>query len=135
MCVVLSWYAPKLITAGAKNFIVASRFLFLRFRPDVWWWGSVILLRNLFLALSPIISPDHPRVQLLIIISILLFATLLQARFWPWRAALLNSLDASTCFILSLLLLTSTAFLEKETGDDDSWQTILFILLIALGVS
>jgi len=40
------------------NFFATFIFLFYRFRSSYWYWGLVVLLRNLLVALAPIISGD-----------------------------------------------------------------------------
>ena len=44
--------------------LTAVRFLVVRFRPDVWWFGLILLFRGLLLSVPAVIVTDMPSIHL-----------------------------------------------------------------------
>merc|ERR1719456_78403 len=68
-----------------KRFRSCFKFLLIKWRPDVWWWGCVVLIRALLLCLTHIFSQEGQR-QLLWQLAILITYTGLAAILRPWRS-------------------------------------------------
>lgn len=63
--------APLRSAVNDTFFLAASRFLFFRFRPDYWWYGTWFILRGPLLTLPIVIFTDLPQVQLFIMTAVL----------------------------------------------------------------
>merc|ERR1711971_519575 len=91
---------------GDINFLRSCCFLFFRFKPEAYWYGPVILIRNCLFALAPTVqSPLHQAMflQILMLMSLVLLILAM-----PWRVAFANYLDifvhASVIITLSMAL-------------------------------
>lgn len=99
----------------------AIRFLIFRFRPQVWWFGLVLLVRGGVLPLCGVVTPDMPRFSLAMMGSILLTYLGVQTWLQPWKAPILNLVDSLSTGIFVLLLLVCLGLqdggggVEKET--------------------
>jgi len=128
VCATVLVMAPAKAAAANSQFLQACRFLLIRFRVDVWYWGLINMARALLISLCPIIGTGEPRFQMLLIALILSISMLLIARYRPWRAPSLNLVDISVCFVLMLLVLTATAFIGEATGGWlDFYEALLWI--------
>jgi len=76
------------------------RFMLTRWRPDVWFWGSLVMTRNLLVALAGVISTE-PRVQLIYLVWVVTTVFTLTAVWQPWRVPSLNISDVLSCTILN----------------------------------
>merc|ERR1719247_3576632 len=96
------WSADKAI---GNEFLVATRFLFIRYRVEAWYWGVFLLMRSLMIALTPTFVPDEPHAQLIIFCAIFTFFIAMHMRIWPWKVPILNVVEV---VIMAVLLLTVT---------------------------
>lgn len=96
------------------------RFLVDRFRPDVWWYGIILLIRGPLLSMPAIIAANLPGLQMTGLMGIMLISVLIQVRFLPWSAPLANVADAASCSLLLILLSIGIARLPAPVGE---WGT------------
>ncbi|CAK9094254.1 Ephrin_rec_like domain-containing protein, partial [Durusdinium trenchii] len=96
----------------------AARFLVVRFRPDVWWFGLILLARGPFLSLPAIVLTGLPGFHLATMVMVLLLCLCLQIWFLPWKAPILNLVDALSNGFFVLLLAVSLAFLEVASEEE-----------------
>lgn len=75
--------------------LAAIRFLIFRFRPNVWWFGLILLARGPLLSLPGVIATNMPSLRLTLMLGILLASGGLQLWFLPWKAPILNLVDAT----------------------------------------
>eukprot|EP00435_Cladocopium_sp_Y103_P061889 s217_g23.t1 len=100
LCIWAGLRAPTLSDQGQA----AAKFLFADFRPDVAWFGVVMLARGLLLSLPSVVAPDSPNVQLVLMHSVILVSLVFQAYFQPWKSSALNLVDTmSQSLFLTLL--------------------------------
>uniref|UniRef100_A0A6U4BQC4 Tyrosine-protein kinase ephrin type A/B receptor-like domain-containing protein n=1 Tax=Vitrella brassicaformis TaxID=1169539 RepID=A0A6U4BQC4_9ALVE len=109
------------------GFRTRYRFLFFRFRPDVYWWGSILLLRNCLLAMVPAIVPNDGHLQIFLTICLLLIFLGLQIFFWPWRSVLNNVMDVAMMLSLSVLAAAGFYFIEKREENSHIFSTIILV--------
>jgi hypothetical protein len=129
--------APKMAAAGRADFLQAVRFLLFRFRPDVWWWGLVLMLRAMMMSLAPVVATDNSRIQMLIIMITLATVLSLQVYFWPWKVPALNLVDAIISVSLMLIIAIVSTFIIQEDVDDfqatsQAGFTVLLLTLVGL---
>merc|ERR1712098_277148 len=93
------------------------KFMLTRWRPDVWYWGCVVMTRNLLVAFAGIISSE-PRVQLVYVVCIVVVAFSVTAVYQPWRAPMLNHYDVLSSIILCFIGIFGLIFvsLQAEVG-------------------
>jgi hypothetical protein len=129
-CVYAAVSAPKWSTDKeiGNFFLVATRFLFFRFRVDAWYWGVLLLLRSLVIALTPTLFPDDPHAQLIMFCAIFTFFIALHMRLWPWKVPVLNVVEV---VIMSMLLLT-VATASSDAGFNDP-LLVTYIVIAYLG--
>lgn len=92
------------------------RFLIDRFRPDVWWYGIILLVRGPLLSIPAIVAANLPGLQMTGLMGIMLISVLIQVRFLPWNALLANVADAASCSLLLILLSIGIARLPAPVG-------------------
>merc|ERR1719247_2283351 len=99
--------APKWSTdqTYGNAFLIATRYLFIRYRVEAWYWGVCLLMRSLLIALTPTFVPDEPHAQLIIFCTIFTFFIAMHMRLWPWKVPILNVVEV---VIMAVLLLTVT---------------------------
>jgi len=82
------------------------RYIFFRFRPDVFWWSIPLNFRQLLLAFAPTLAPNDPSAQVLYVVFILVAYVAATCAFWPWKSHELNVLDICSASTLALLITT-----------------------------
>ena len=91
------------------------------FRPSTWWFGLLYMLRGALLSLPAVIATNTPGLNMVLMGSVLQVTFTIQLYFLPWKAPLLNLIDAvSTALFLILLALC----LHVEPLADDSVETL-----------
>merc|ERR1719456_687162 len=78
------------------------RFMLTRWRPDVWFWGSMVMTRNLLVACAGIVA-NEPRVQLIYLVWVVSSVFTFTAVWQPWRVPSLNISDILSCCILNAI--------------------------------
>eukprot|EP00928_Gymnodinium_smaydae_P040368 TRINITY_DN2737_c1_g1_i1.p1 TRINITY_DN2737_c1_g1~~TRINITY_DN2737_c1_g1_i1.p1 ORF type:complete len:1371 (+),score=152.13 TRINITY_DN2737_c1_g1_i1:25-4113(+) len=129
LCVYACWALPRSSPKNAMKLLQVFRFLFNKFHPSAFYWGLVVLSRNAFIAVLPILDPGQP--LLVTFIAMLLVAPLAVATSMvlPWRIVWANRVDVLLMLILQLFLLAGAASDEPLT-QEDRWD----ISMIALSV-
>jgi hypothetical protein len=94
----VAWAAPD--EWPKVEFREKWRFMLTRWRPDVWFWGSLVMTRNLLVALAGVVSTE-PRVQLIYLVWVVTTIFTLTAVWQPWRVPSLNISDVLSCTILN----------------------------------
>jgi hypothetical protein len=91
------------------------KFMLTRWRPDTYYWGSVVMTRNFLVALAGIVS-DSPRVQLVYVVCVVVIVFAVTGIWMPWRAMVLNHYDVSSSIVLSFIGIFGIIFvsLDKE---------------------
>jgi hypothetical protein len=97
------------------NFRNRWKFIFIRWRPHKWYWGVPLLLRNLCIALVPVVISSnamHQVAAFTIVVSIYMLA---EAQCLPW-VSLTNNYDSVGMSLLMILI--SIGGLNPPTGDE-----------------
>jgi len=88
-----------------------------RWRPDVWFWGSLVMTRNLLVALAGVVSTE-PRVQLIYLVWVVTTVFTLTAVWQPWRVPALNTSDVLSCLILNGIGVFGLVFVSLDDEID-----------------
>lgn len=122
--------------AGDITYLRSHRFLFAHFRKELYFYGMVIIFRNLFLSLVPVIVRGDPVGQYTIVSVIVLVHLVFQAKWQPWRIRQISWLE--TFVNASILELVCLGGLLTETPSDTSAMEnagILLVVVFGLGIS
>jgi len=107
------------------------RFLLYRFRPDVWWWGNIFILRQALLAFCPMTRPDDPEFQFIFVAMILEVYSCVLFAYFPWRTIEPTILDGTCCLLLLLLIMVVSAPTPAISADV---VVLLMVLLLMTGL-
>ncbi|CAE7031767.1 unnamed protein product, partial [Symbiodinium sp. CCMP2456] len=113
-CFFFAWKAPSW---SGKAIQGGVRFLIFRFRPNVWWFGLVLLTRGPLLSMPAVAAPNKPAVQFVCLLGILLLSLQLQVWYLPWKAPILNLVDGVTNLLLVMLLAIGLGRLGPDPED------------------
>eukprot|EP00434_Breviolum_minutum_P002789 symbB.v1.2.002451.t1/scaffold99.1/size346285/7 len=132
VCAWLAYRCPHYSNTGRYDLVQSSKFLLGRFRLDVWWYGVPLLVRGPLLALTVVIAPDTPALQVLFCQIILLSYMSLQLYHWPWKAPILNVVDFLSCFLITFLVVVTGFYIPAVTGDLESTFATLSTIVLGL---
>merc|ERR1712178_219701 len=102
------------------------KFLFIKYRLDVYWWGIVFLMKGVILNMGPVFFTRAPA-QLYWMMATCMVYLGLMAQFFPWRVHLASILDivVHLSVILIISLLTYFGDADDELRDGLSAFTVL----------
>jgi len=125
------WRYPVAILGDGIRFVHMFRFLFRRFRPECYWFGAGILIRNLLLALFPmVVPPERAYVALLLVQTIMLLSLCASAWFKPWKAPTINEIDAILHMALLVIIHIGAEMLHSSGSSViTSWLACLLALI------
>ncbi|KAF4653606.1 hypothetical protein FOZ61_008869 [Perkinsus olseni] len=136
------WAGDELSGERGAVFSVRYRFLFYRLRQDRYQFGLWMMLRNVALALVPVIRPDDPYIKLLLFALFGGAGLGAQCFFWPWRTSMANVCDLG-CMLLIIFVSAAASFFIPEvvTVGPDGYKIALVVffflglcyLLVQLG--
>ncbi|CAK0804184.1 unnamed protein product, partial [Prorocentrum cordatum] len=132
-------YPKYAVSVGADThfFGFASfRFLFFRFKPSRYYYGLIMLVRNLLLCLVPVIIESDVAAQV-IFTSILILATMVvQVELAPWKVAAANYADAACSSTLLMILIcgATAANVSVENSSIPAFASVLVGFFFAVGV-
>lgn len=125
------WASEELSGERGLTFSIRYRFLFYRLRQDRYQFGLWMMLRNVALALVPLVRPDDPYIKLLLF-TILAGAGLgVQCFFWPWRTSMANVCDL-VCMLLMIFVSAAASFFIPEivSVGPDAYKIALLVLFL-----
>lgn len=93
--------------------------MLIKWRPDVWWWAPVVILRALLLCLTHAVSQEGER-QLFWQLAILLTYGGCAAVLKPWRGWSANILDLEVTASLIIFLSLGCNFVQRYDWLDES---------------
>jgi len=129
----------SLARTGTVHKLKAQRFFFARFKPDKYYFGLILLIRNTLVALIPVSLVGTPEVQCCALSFVLLVAFSLEVAHMPWRTGAAN-MSAVLMGVLILMVVVGVGPLVDSNAERAqqaiSWYmaTCSFgVLLAALG--
>ncbi|CAK9008661.1 unnamed protein product [Durusdinium trenchii] len=141
-CAYCFWGALVAPTYSGRDRLMTFYFLINRFRPDVWWFGLMLLIRSAFVSLPAVIAANEPGllVMLMLCVQQIYFSLLLW--FLPWKAPVLNLADGFISGLLVVLLASCLEDVERDPSLSSTIRTVvafgiigcLLLLFFVLGV-
>lgn len=98
-------YPARVASGRGLQLVHRHRFLFQRFKTERYYYGALLLWRNILVAVFPVIFAFIPEIQLQFLGGLLILFGALQIRMWPWRTDLANYIDLVISSILQVVLL------------------------------
>jgi len=127
--------APKMY--HKPTFRMSTGFMMARWKPHVWFFGLVVMFRNVVIAVLGVAYPADGVAQLAWSGSILVLYATLQATCAPWRAMIVGKADTSVNVVLAVLcgfLLTMVDFRDTQDARNSKFGWIVEVVF-ACGVS
>eukprot|EP00931_Biecheleriopsis_adriatica_P067961 TRINITY_DN42014_c0_g1_i1.p1 TRINITY_DN42014_c0_g1~~TRINITY_DN42014_c0_g1_i1.p1 ORF type:complete len:1517 (-),score=220.07 TRINITY_DN42014_c0_g1_i1:63-4421(-) len=125
---------PRLVSSGrGLQILQRYRFLFNRFKAEVYYYGSFMLGRNLIVALIPVALVRAPAIQLLLLCLVLIVGIIVQSRLWPWRTELANRADIVLTAATVLTVVAASPLLEISEAEKSNTLSVV-ILFPLLGI-
>jgi hypothetical protein len=122
---------PKRMTLGDMAFLNSYRFLFDRYKAEAYWYTAAFLIRNLLLALTPILP--SPVAQLSAIQIILVVSLVIVSNTFPWRLWYGNILDI--CITVGLIAFVTFGSFFVEEPDVEVLSVVCFVVVIIMFVA
>merc|ERR1719379_299525 len=97
------------------------KFMLTRWRPDTYYWGSVVMTRNLLVAFAGLVS-DEPRVQLVYVVCVVVITFAFTGAYQPWRAMVLNHYDVASSIVLVFIGVFGIIFVSLDKVIDVQQQ-------------
>lgn len=126
-----TWRYPALVACSdGLRALERYRFFFHRFTHECYFYGLVYLLRNLAQPLVPVVFPDSPLVQLLLLLGSFTLSICGVCRLLPWRTKVAN-VSELTCLLGLLYFAVTSAFLLQISSDTVRKLVTWVVLAIA----
>jgi len=103
---------PQYVKADCVRSLDAFRFIFFRFKPERYYYGAILFLRNLGVCLVPVCIRSDAALQAIVLILVLVSSLVAQAFLQPWRSKVANYGDAIMTTALIILLLCGAMVTE-----------------------
>jgi len=115
-----------------KRFTARFRFVLARWRPECWFWGLLMLARNLGIALIPICVRTDRVFQTIVFIMLLMIHAIAEARFLPWRATINAVFEIVISLLLTLLMVGGLIFDSSTSGTEASPEEKAMAMCMAI---
>jgi len=119
---------PRKLRYAETRFVGIWRFLFFMFSKEAYWYGPVMIIRNVLVSIVPMFS--SPVYQILLLEVTLLCSLISVLRWMPWRVKLANHLDAAGHISLLMVTMMAAFFVEEDNAYFISLLSVLFICAI-----
>lgn len=117
------------------------KFVFLRFRPGMYWWSLVLLAKAIWICLTTVAFTLGGS-QVMWIESGIIVYLIAVSQVQPWRMRILQPLDLVAHGMLAYIIGTSAMFVEPDSDEGSTlglaisllslWPLLIF--LVAIGV-
>eukprot|EP00439_Symbiodinium_sp_Y106_P023600 s2265_g2.t2 len=123
-------YPARIHSGAGLQLVHRHRFLFQRFKPECYYFGLVLLVRNALVALFPVLFVAVPSLQVVLMGLIFVVSAAMQIRAWPWRTEIANFADLVMTCLLQIVLLGAAPLLEIDK--DKSSELLGWLLFFAV---
>jgi len=110
-----------------------------RFEAHAYYWGLCFLARSTAVSVITLLPSPFVQLQLLSVVMVVYLVAL--CLVWPWKAPVVNALDALQTTLLLVILLAATRLVGTDNGGEDSdavtgiISTCYVVLLVAFGIA
>jgi len=133
-------YVQDIAMTGSKQFS-HFRILYVKYRPEAYYYEVILLTRSLALVLVPVLLVDKAA-QVLMLVGVILFFVLVQQQINPWRAQWVNLLDGIAGGLFVLIIMSGSLTLDLSLDDHTvkalnniSLTTLVLLMLGGFGAT
>lgn len=101
------------------DFRMSTAFLLRRWRPTIWWFAFIPIVRNLFISLTGTIYPSNGAAQLMLCGFFSTMYMICTATGQPWRSPAANRTDVVVTGFLTMFCYYSVPMVKMEDTLDD----------------
>lgn len=120
------WVAP--VRFGSPIFRRTWKFLLVKWRPSVWWWGQIFLLKGILLNLTLVMFKSGA-VQLVWVTLVLMCYNVGVMVAIPWRHTASQIMEVITTTFLICVSTCCVFYTIREDGDADALFRGLMVML------
>ncbi|CEM34047.1 unnamed protein product [Vitrella brassicaformis CCMP3155] len=128
---ILLWFGGVCIRAPYRfddvRFRTRYKFLLYRFTPDKYWWGVVILARNMLLTLAAVIFPSDGYAQVYYTAAVLIVSVVMQVYHMPFRDPRNNYLDMILTMITLFIIVVGVFFIDSQDRKPEAYAIVLTV--------
>eukprot|EP00930_Biecheleria_cincta_P047844 TRINITY_DN33242_c0_g1_i1.p1 TRINITY_DN33242_c0_g1~~TRINITY_DN33242_c0_g1_i1.p1 ORF type:complete len:667 (-),score=95.13 TRINITY_DN33242_c0_g1_i1:282-2282(-) len=121
----LTWNYHALTQKHGMNFIVSTRFLIGRVKPEYYFVGFLYNMRSFLLSITPLIG-QVSEIQVLLLAFIMIVWIVFQMYTFPWRFPILNHFDVLTSAANVMMLLTFAMLRNPADRDAGSQEALRY---------
>eukprot|EP00931_Biecheleriopsis_adriatica_P044683 TRINITY_DN25583_c0_g1_i1.p1 TRINITY_DN25583_c0_g1~~TRINITY_DN25583_c0_g1_i1.p1 ORF type:complete len:569 (+),score=66.70 TRINITY_DN25583_c0_g1_i1:204-1709(+) len=133
-CLAVIYQMPRRVEKNSEFYVRSFTFLFMRFKPDAYWFTVIPICRNLLVSLAPCL-PDSTS-QILCLQGLLLLYVYVAALYSPWRVHLANYLGCIITMALIGFLSCAAFFVEAPSTESMAWLcSILVTFMIVMNAA
>lgn len=134
-------YPKRVVDVGGRQFFESFRFLFNRYTEKSYFYGIVFMMKNIGIAVIPVLFVDFPVLQVSCTHSLVASTLTIQCWLQPWRTQYANRLD-TVAGLMTISVLVCAAMLVPISSRSDSTilqvslsviLSLCFVLLITPG--
>eukprot|EP00930_Biecheleria_cincta_P035797 TRINITY_DN2459_c0_g1_i4.p1 TRINITY_DN2459_c0_g1~~TRINITY_DN2459_c0_g1_i4.p1 ORF type:complete len:1420 (-),score=174.31 TRINITY_DN2459_c0_g1_i4:106-3750(-) len=129
-CLVVICQMPRQIEKHNDFYMRSFTFLFLRYKPNTYWFTVVPICRNLLLSLAPCL-PDATS-QLICLQCLMLIYLPVTALYLPWRVNAANYLDIAATMALLAFLSYGAFFVDAPSMTAIAWLCSTLVVLVCV---
>lgn len=108
-------YPVMLVRRGGIQFLHRFEFLFTLFTPERYYYGIVYMLRNLALAIIPVVLQQYQTLSGICMSAVLVTMAVLQTKHFPWRSNTINYVYTGQLMGLVFVLVACQIAAQKST--------------------
>jgi len=111
-CCLVVYQFPRRTQALDTRFLHMFAFLLFRYKPDVYWFAVVFILRNMLIALAPTLPGPVP--QVIAVVVLLLASLTISTKFFPWRVEKANYIDIAVTVHMIIMMCVCAFFVTDS---------------------
>jgi len=121
----VTYQFPQRMRKLDTGFLQAHAFIFERFRPERFWYGTVFCMRNLLIALVPVLPTPVLELVILEVIMVANFGA--NFYFLPWRLFRLSIFENFLTSISGFMALIAISYVTPSQDNKDSMGYLFWV--------
>jgi hypothetical protein len=133
--IVATWHYPRAMQKNDIGHLIRCHFLFNRWKPTMYWFVNVSVLRNFLVALVPMVL-GHQGLVLSLMMIILILPLGWTANAMPRRTPAMNALDMHISFsqVIIVAIGSMASLPGSEGGETDFLSWCLMLICFSVGL-
>jgi hypothetical protein len=106
------------------------KFLFIKYRPDVYWWSFIFLAKGVVLNFGFVVLNAGVEILCWVFIALLLYLVFV-VKYKPWRHTVCNSMELLTNFSLITCAFIAVVWAKKDSSTERSMEVLAVIVSLS----